>query len=175
MKSSRKSPVAEQWVINASPVIALARVGQLELLTHLPKRVALPRAVAEELLRAPEGDPARRAVESGVFKVIETPPPPPEIVAWDLGPGETAVLSQVFAHRRWVAVLDDGAARRCARSLSLRVTGTLAVVLLAKQYGLIDSAAKVLYDLRGAGFRLDDGVIREALERTVGEKWKGEK
>lgn len=172
MKSSQKSPVAEQWTVNASPVIALARVGQVELLTRLPKRTVMPRPVMEELLRAPEEDSARRAAQSGLFKIIETPPPPSEILAWDLGPGETAVLSYVFAHRKWIAVLDDGAARRCARSLSLSVTGTLAIILLAKQCGLIDSAAKVLYDLRDADFRLDDTLIREALARTVGEKWK---
>ena len=106
-----------------------------------------------------------------MFKIIETPKPSAEILAWDLGQGETAVLSYALAHRKWIAVLDDGAARRCARSLSLNITGTLAVVILAKQYGLIDSAAQVLYDLRGADFRLDDVIIREALERTVGEKW----
>ncbi len=85
------------------------------------------------------------------------------------------MLSYAFSHRKWVAVIDDGAARRCARSLSLNITGTLAVVLLAKQYGLIDSAAQILYDLRGADFRLDDVTIREALARTVGEKWRAGK
>jgi predicted nucleic acid-binding protein len=89
-----------------------------------------------------------------------------------LGQGETAVLTYALAHPKWVAGLDDGAARRCARSLSLMITGTLAVVLLAKQYGLINSAAQVLHDLRSADFRLDDKTIRDALESTVGERWK---
>jgi predicted nucleic acid-binding protein len=52
------------------------------------------------------------------------------------------------------------------------ITGTLAVVLLAKQHGLIDSAAQVLHDLRSADFRLDDKTIHDALQRAVGEKWK---
>jgi predicted nucleic acid-binding protein len=110
-----------------------------------------------------------------IFKIIETPAPPAQILAWDLGQGETAVLSYALARPKWVAVLDDGAARRCARSLSLKITGTLTVVLLAKQYELIDSAAQVLHDLRSADFRLDDKTIRDALERTVGEKWKAGK
>ena len=110
MKSSQKLPVAEQWVVNASPVIALSRVGQVELLTSLPKQTIIPRAVVEELLRAPDEDPARRAVEGGLFKIVETPAPASELLAWDLGPGETAVLSHVFAHRKWIAVLDDGTA-----------------------------------------------------------------
>jgi predicted nucleic acid-binding protein len=171
MKSPRKSFILESWVLNASPVIALGRVGQVELLTRLPEQVVLPRAVYDELIRAPEDDPARRAVESGLFKIIKTPAPPAEILAWDLGRGETAVLSYTLAHHQWISVLDDGAARRCARSLSLIVKGTLAVVILAKQYGLIESAAQVLYDLRGAGFRLDDSILRDVLSRTVGETW----
>ena len=172
MKSSKKSLVAEQWVINASPVIALARVGQVELLVHLPRQSVIPRSVADELLRAPEDDPARRAIEGGSFKIIETPAPPAQILAWDLGQGETAVLSYALTHAKWIAVLEDGAAWRCARSFSLMITGTLAVVLLAKQHALIDSAAQVLHDLRSADFRLDDKTIHDALQRTVGEKWK---
>jgi predicted nucleic acid-binding protein len=146
MKSSQKLPAVEQWVINASPVIALARVGQVELLARLPKKAILPRAVEEELLRGPEDDPARRSVESGMFKVVDTPVPRPEIMVWDLGKGETAVLSYALAHPKWVAVLDDGVARRCARSFSIKITGTLAIVLLAKRAGLIASAAQVLHD-----------------------------
>jgi len=172
MKLSPKSAVAEKWVINASPIIALARVGQVELLSRLPQQSILPQAVKEELFHAPEGDPARQAVESGLFEIVETPAPPHEILAWDLGKGETAVLSYALSSPDWVAVLDDNAARRCARSLSITLIGTLSVVILAKQYGLIESAARVLQALRSNEFRLDDKVIRNALKRTVGEKWK---
>jgi len=161
-------------VVNASPVIALARVGQVELLMRLPEQVVIPQADAQELRNAPKDDPARRVVESGLFKIVRTPAPSPEILAWDLGKGETAVLSYAHAHPGWVSILDDGAARRCARSLSLTFMGTLSVVILAKQQGMIESAAQVLYNLRSNGFRLDDNVIREALARTVKETWKSE-
>ncbi len=171
MKSSQKSLIAENWIVNSSPVIALGRVSQIELITRLPQRVVIPQAVKEELLNAPMGDSARAAIESGLFEIIETPPPPPEILAWDLGKGETAVLSYALSAPDWVATLDDGAARRCARSLSIRLTGTLSVVILAKQHGLIESAAQVLRALQNNEFRLDDDVIREALSKTVGEIW----
>ena len=119
MKSSQKSLVAEKWIINASPVIALARVGQVELLARLPVQAVLPQAVAEELSVAPEDEPARQALESGIFKIVKAPAIPDNILAWDLGKGESAVLAYALAHRGSVAILDDGAARRCARSLSL--------------------------------------------------------
>jgi len=159
-------------VINASPIIALARVGQVELLSRLPARVVVPQAVADELVQAPESDPARRAIESGLFQIIPAATQPKELLAWDLGAGETAVLAYALAHPKWIAILDDGMARRGALSFSIPMKGTLAVVILAKQHGLIESAAQVIHALRGADFRLEDAVIREALARTVGEVWK---
>ena len=171
MTSFPKSRVAERWGVNASPVIALARIGQVALLTRLPEESVLPRAVADELQAAPPEDPARQAVESGLFRVVETPAPSPVLIAWDLGRGETAVLAYALANPGWVAMLDDGAARRCARSLSLALTGTLAVVILAKQHGLIESAAQVLLALRQAEFRLEDALVRKVLARTVNEVW----
>ena len=167
MKSSVKSLIAEKWVINSSPVIALGRVGQVELLAHLPQKAIIPQAVKEELFNGPEGDPARQVLERGLFEIVETPPPTSEILAYDLGKGETAVLS----NPDWVAILDDRAARRCARSLSIPLTGTLSVVILAKQHGLIESAAQVLRSLQSNEFRLDDALISDALKRTVGETW----
>lgn len=103
MRSLPKSFIAEKWVVNSSPIIALGRVGQVELLARLPQQIIVPQAVKEELLNAPQGDPARAAMESGLFEIIETPPPPPEILAWDLGKGETAVLSYALSAPDWVA------------------------------------------------------------------------
>lgn len=53
MKSPPKLK-GEKWVVNASPVIALGRVGQAGLLLHLPQEVIIPKAVAEEILLGQE-------------------------------------------------------------------------------------------------------------------------
>jgi len=98
--------------------------------------------------------------------------PLPQVLAWDLGQGETAVLSLALSEPGWTAILDDRAARKCANSLAIPVKGTLAVVILAKQRGLIPSAAEVLRALQAAGLRLDTQVIRSALERGAGETWE---
>lgn len=69
------------------------------------------------------------------------------------------------------AVLDDAAARRCARSLGVATLGTLAVVLRAKQAGLIPSASQVAVALMEAGLRLDEATLKKALERGAAESW----
>lgn len=163
--------MAERWVLNASPLIVLAQVGLERLFFDLADEIILPRAVAIEIDAGPPEDLARRALATGSFTIVDTPAPPGEILAWDLGSGETAVLSFALTQSGWTAILDDAAARRCARSFLVPLKGTLAVVILAKQLGLISSAAQTLQALRSVGFRLDDQTIREALSRTVGEVW----
>ncbi len=163
--------MAERWVINASPLIVLARIGYEHLLLDIPDEICVPQAVVAEIEGGPQDDPARRVLSQDQFARVVVPPPSSEILGWDLGRGETEVLTFALANPGWVAILDDAAARRCARSFAISTKGTLAVVLLAKQRGLISSAASVLRQLREGGFRLDDTTIQRALAETVGEQW----
>jgi predicted nucleic acid-binding protein len=157
--------------LNASPIIVLARVGQEHLFDALADEVVVPQAVVEEIQAGPTGDPARQAVGSGRFAIVDTTPVS-EVLAWDLGTGETAVLSCALAESGWTVIVDDAAARKCAQSFGLPIKGTLAVVILAKQHGLIPSAADVLRSLLKGGFRLDETIIREVLSRAVDEEWE---
>ena len=43
----------EVWVVNASPVIVLAKVGHLQLLKELPGELLLPVPVAMEIQSGP--------------------------------------------------------------------------------------------------------------------------
>jgi predicted nucleic acid-binding protein len=161
----------EQWVVNASPLIVLGKVGQLDLLAKLPQRTVVPAAVVSEIIAGPERDAARLAVQAKKFTKVNTPNILPELIAWDLGAGETSVLAYALAHPGWIAILDDGAARKCAKTFGIPMKGTLAVVILAKKRGLIPSAAKVLHAVQEAGLRLDEGLMRSVLQQTVGEDW----
>ena len=60
-------------------------------------------------------------------------------------------------------------ARRHAKRLGQRLTGTLGVLLKAKQVGLVDAVAPWIDQLRLGGIRLGDGVIAEML-KLAGEK-----
>jgi predicted nucleic acid-binding protein len=163
--------VAERWALNASPLIVLCQARLEYLFLQLPAECIIPQAVADEIKAGPEGDRARRFLESRQLPVIGPTAAPHSILAWDLGAGETAVLACALADPSLTAILDDAAARRCARSFSISVKGTLGIVLLARQRGLVDSASEVLHSLRASGFRLDDRTVAEALRRTVGESW----
>jgi len=161
--------VVEPPAVNASPVICLGRAGLLDLLQVEARRIALPRPVAEEVTRGRRGDEVAAALKSRPWiEVVACPLPPPEIVAWDLDPGETAVLTWARMHPGSVAILDDREARRCAKALGIPLRGTLGLVLLARRRGVIASARSAADRLRAGGLYLSDAVVDEALG-LVGE------
>jgi predicted nucleic acid-binding protein len=125
--------------------------------------------VIEEIRGHGMDDPTVQALDRvDWLTILPGPPIPPAIAAWRLGPGESAVLALALAEAGSWAVVDDWGARRCARSLSIPVSGTLGLVLLAKQEGIIPAARPVVERLRRSGMYLLDEIIREALAR-VGE------
>jgi predicted nucleic acid-binding protein len=144
--------------------------GRVRLLFELPGEVLFPKAVADEIAAGPD-DLARQALLAKSFSSIEVQALP-EILAWDLGSGETAVLSYALINQGWIAVIDDRAARKCARSFSIPYKGTLAIILQAKKMGIIDSAAEAVVSLKTAGLRLDDETIKVALKQITGEDWQ---
>jgi hypothetical protein len=77
--------VSDVWIANASPVIALAKIGYLNLLTDLSDELILPEPVAAEILVGPENDPARQAVERGWGVRLPPTKIPKEIMEWSLG------------------------------------------------------------------------------------------
>lgn len=163
--------MSDLWVVNASPLIVFGKIGQLELFTRLAQEIVVPRGVSEEILAGPENDAARLAIEGQMFRLVDVQEPTPELAAWDLGLGETAVLSFALEHPDWTAILDDGAARKCAVTFSIKVKGSLAIVILAKKRGLIPQAKQLLHTMQEVGLRLDEGMIRQVLKETVDEDW----
>jgi len=75
------------------------------------------------------------------------------------------VLSFAQNNRDYTAIIDDRAARRCARVLGVAFMGTAGVLVLAKRRGLIDSVEKSLRRLQRAGLWLSEElIVRLAVE-----------
>ncbi len=154
----------DQAVVNASPLIFLAKSGRLEFLQLAAPETLVPAAVAAEIRQYDADDPAVQALESTPWlKMVEVPAVPPRIQAWDLGPGESSVLAYAMAHRPMIAIIDDLSARHCAEVFRIPVNGTLGLVLTAKKRGVIPLARPALEQLRQSGMYLSDQVLNHAL------------
>lgn len=162
--------MSKQWVVNASPLILLAKVNHLNLLDQLSESYIVPEAVATEILAGPSDDPARQFLESTSINIIPVKPHP-LIITWDLGAGETAVLSHALRNPPHKVIIDDGAARRCAHTHGIPIAGTLAIIITATQQQLIPSAKPVLQTLISYGFRIHDSILQQVLKETLNESW----
>lgn len=65
-------------------------------------------------------------------------------------------------------ILDDYRAREAAKRLGLKITGTLGILIRAKQARVVDEVKPILDALMDIGFRLNEVIYLEVL-RIVGE------
>ena len=165
--------MSEQWVCNASPLILLKHIGHLRLLTDFCDILVVPKGVVNEILRYEEEASTFEAFLAfpEVTRVQNDLTIEPTIAGWDLGKGESEVLSWALTHPEYEAILDDLSARKCARSLGIPLRGTVGIILLAKKGGYISKAAPLIESLIDAGLRFDMKWINKALE-LVGESLK---
>jgi predicted nucleic acid-binding protein len=156
-------------VFNASPVIVLAKAGLLDCFTLLGDPSLLPQEVADEISAVDDPlDPARLYLgrRSPSLRVEGPIPISPLLAAWDLGKGESSVISLTLNQAGAVAVLDDLQARRCALAHGIQMTGTLGLVLLAKKRGIIPEVREALHLITAAGLYISPGILEEILVRA---------
>ena len=95
----------DRVVINASPLIVLFKSGQAELLPQLFTEILVPQAVWEEVTIA--NDIAAQQLPNVSWAKPVQVAIHPSIAAWDLGSGESTVLSFALDNPDYRAMLDD--------------------------------------------------------------------
>jgi len=150
--------VAAVVVADASVLIALLQIDELELLQKLFAAIMIPPAVQDEVAPSLPRLPAwietralRRALD-------------PRVVHASLDPGETEAISLALEAKADRIILDDLPARHLARNLGLSGVGTAGVLFAAKQRGLITAVRPSLDALRAKGFRLRKEVYEDVLQ-----------
>src|SRR3989338_8870946 len=149
-------------VVNASPLICLYRSGLLGLLPSLFKEIVVPELVVKEIMAKEE---INLKLEKQIYKFADVAIVPP-VASWDLGNGESAVLTFALKNPEHWAVIDDREARRCAVSLGCRYTGTVGIIVLAKKKGIITSVNDSMEKLRNAGLWLSETFVNEVCKKA---------
>ena len=153
-----------RWVVNASPLILLAKIDQIRLLKQLTDELIVPEGVAQEVRAKPDGERALEALAaSPTVRIATVDLIPRDIEVWDLGRGESEVLAWALTSEGSRVVVDDLEARRCAQALGIGVIGTLGVVLRAKRMGLISAARPIVDQLRRVGLYVSEDLVERAL------------
>jgi hypothetical protein len=150
-------------IADTSPLQYLFQIGLLDVLRELYGNVLVPEAVRDELLVGRSlgldvPDPA-----DFPWITLRSTTTHANVAPLELGSGETAALSLALEVADPIVVLDDAAARAAAATLNIPSTGTLGVLLLAKERGIVTSMASVITQLEQRGFRIAPAVIARVL------------
>jgi len=120
-------------VVNASPLIFLSKVDSLSLLQACFEAILVPPAVvAETRLRLPTYIRVTSLSAVGSAFVHGA--------VGSLHAGELEVIVLAQESRIGLVALDDLLARRKARQMGLQPIGTVGILLLARQRGVMDAA-----------------------------------
>jgi predicted nucleic acid-binding protein len=148
-------------VSDTSPLNYLVLIGHDAVLPALFDRVLTTPGVIAEL--------SHRDSPEGVRRWAATPPswlgvraPSSIDAALQLGRGETEAISLARELHADGVLMDERRGTLVARGLGLRVTGTLGVVQLAGQRGLLD-ITEAVSSLRRTTFRASDALYDRLL------------
>jgi len=124
-------------VADTSPFVVLVAIGHVDVLPALFKEVLTPPPVASELASS------RRSPEVRAF--IATPPPWLRVLAPlstetipGLAAGETAAIALAAEVHAGRLIIDEYRSRKAATERGLHVVGTVGVLELAAEMGLIE-------------------------------------
>jgi len=146
-------------ISDTSCLIALASIDRIGLLQVLFSEVVTTAEVEQEFgKQLPIWIKLRQPINTDQQLELER----------TLGKGESSAIALAIEIPDSLVIIDEKQGRRVAMQLGLEVIGTLRVLLLAKQDGIIDNLKRAIAELQGHGFRLDKDVIQDIL-REAGE------
>jgi predicted nucleic acid-binding protein len=157
-------------VCDTSPLLLFARADRLGLLPALYQRVVVPGAVLQEV-NVQADEPARQIqvhVQQDVFQRKEAQGRSLDAVGENMGRGERAAIALARELDAELVVLDDEQGRTEARRHGLSITGSIGILIEAKERDVIASMRRELDRLVEEGLWIDeqlyDRVLREHEE-----------
>lgn len=151
-------------VVNTTPLIALAAIDQLQLLALLyPDGILVPDDVWREYHAGSSGHTAVALDAIPALRRTHLADPRRAQLLSDLDPGEAAVIALGQERNADLLIIDERLGRRHDMRLGFKVTGTLGILLRAKQMGLIPNLETMIRNLRRHGLYLGDAVIQAVL------------
>jgi predicted nucleic acid-binding protein len=150
-------------VADTSPLNYLILIDRISILETLYRRIMVPRAVHEEMLRskAPSSVRAWALAPPPWIEFLSPSTTPANLVA-KLDPGEAEAIALAEELRADWLLIDEVEGRDEAARRGLRTIGTLGILRDAHRAGLLDFATEVAR-LRTKGFYVASALIAQLV------------
>ncbi len=150
-------------VSNTTPIITLLTISKLELLQQIYGQIIIPKGVYEEI---EQGKDKLFYTDLSQFewitiKSINDREPIKYLRDLDKGEAEVIVLANEL--QADLVIIDERLGREFAEYFSLKVTGTIGVLLKAKELGFIEKIKPLINQMIDSGIWLNKKLIDKIL------------
>lgn len=144
-------------ISDTSCLIILNKIGELDLLKKLYKKVAITKDILSEY-----GENLPEWIEVHKIKT----PNRQQILEMQIDRGEASAIALALESGNNILIIDDWKARKIAQKLGLSVTGTLGVIIKAKNNEIITSIKPILNKIKETNFRISEELEQIALKEA---------
>lgn len=149
-------------VSNTGPILALAHIGQFDLLRQLFGKVFIPPAVQAEV----KDETSVAALTTADWFTIQSVQDTlaVQLLREDFDAGESEVMILAKELSADLVLIDERAATRKARAIGLQVIGTLGVLLLGKKTGRLATIKPLLDRLHELDFHMSTDLYEQVIQ-----------
>ncbi len=155
-------------ISNATPLIAFSRICQLPLLKKVVGNLVIPEAVAQEITAYPVGQHGSidLAQETWIQQRALQSTQQTSLLLLTLDQGEAEVIALALEVQASLVIMDELTGRKVAESLDIKVTGSIGVLMRAKQLGYISAIRPYTQQMKQAGIYFSDRFIQAVLQQV---------
>ncbi len=134
--------------------ILLSKIDRLHLLQLLFKSITTTNIIAKEFgKQLPDWVLVAEVKDAHYLEILKL----------EVDEGEASAIALSFEFEKPLLILDDLKARKVAIKLNLNFTGTLGILLKAKEAGFIDALKPILQEIQLTNFRFSEDILRQIL------------
>ena len=143
-------------VCDTSCLILLDKLGRIDLLRPLFKKITITDIIADEFGKElPDFIEIQNPQEKNYQRILET----------FLDPGEASAFALAIEINDCLLIIDDLKARREAKQLKLNFTGTIGILILAIEKGYIENVSVLIDEIKATNFRISEKYVDEIIKR----------
>jgi uncharacterized protein len=151
-------------ISNTTPILSLLKLNRLNLLKDLYGSIIIPHGVYQEIEKGKDWKYYTDLTSQPWINIQKVANPTSLSYFFDLDQGEAEVIVLAGELNADLVILDENLGRRYAQELNLTLTGTIGILLKAKQQALIPSVKNALIELSQKGVWLSPTLINQAIE-----------
>ena len=147
-------------IADTSCLIVLEQIGLLDLLKEFYNEIHITNEVKSEFKKEiPEWIIVTELIDKQRQKILEL----------NLDKGEASAIALCLGNKDSLLLIDERKGRNVAQNLGIKITGTLGILIKAKNQNLIISLKTEFDKLKNVGFWVSDKLINQILEKYENE------